>query len=130
MTIRRPVRGTATPDQDARGVAAVEFALVMPLLVILLFIIVIGGGVYLDQLNMQSAARNAARIGSVDASRACTVAADELRANSVGDLSCSIDTKCDSGAFQVSLTARRAVVVPLVGTRQVVLRASSTYVCS
>ena len=37
MTNGRPVRDIAVPDPGARGVAAVEFALVVPLLVILLF---------------------------------------------------------------------------------------------
>lgn len=130
MTARVPVHAGARPVPDGRGVAAVEFALVMPLLVILLFVIVIGGGVYLDQLNMQSAARNAARVGSVDRSAACTTAANELAANAVGDLSCLVQKTCDTGAFQVRLTAHRNVQVPLVGRKSVVLVASSTYVCS
>lgn len=130
MTVRVPVRTGARPREDDQGVAAVEFALVMPLLVVLLFLIVIGGGIYLDQLNMQSAARNAARVGSVDRSAACPTAEKELEANSVGDLSCLVERTCDTGAFQVRLTARRDVEVPLVGRKAVVLVASSTYVCT
>lgn len=130
MTPRRPVPDRPSPGPDDRGVAAVEFALVVPLLVVLLFVIVLGGGVYLDQLNLQSAARNAARVGSVDRSAACTTAEQELAANAVGDLSCTVERTCDTGAFRVSLTARRTVQIPLVGTRDVVLDASSTYVCA
>lgn len=132
MTHRRPVpvRTPADKGPDDRGVAAVEFALVVPLLVVLLFVVVLGGGVYLDQLNMQSAARNAARVGSVEDSAACMTAQQELSANSVGNLSCTVVRKCETGAYQVQLTARRTVQVPLVGPKEVVLNASSTYVCS
>ena len=130
MNPRSPVPAGDRPGPDCRGVAAVEFALVMPLLVVILFVIVIGGGVYLDQLNLQSAARNAARVGSVEPSAACSTAEAELAANTVGDLTCSVERTCGSGAFRVRLTARRDVEVPLVGPRSVVLVASSTYVCS
>ena len=130
MTALRLVPGAQAPGPDERGVAAVEFALVVPLLVILLFVIVLGGGIYLDQLNLQAAARDAARIGSVQESQACTVAQQELAANSVGDLSCLVEQKCPTGYFRVRLTASRTVQVPLVGARQVVLNASSTYACS
>jgi len=68
----------------------VEFALVLPLLVVLLFVIVNGGLVYLDQLHLQSAARDAARIASVEPLQACSTALAELSANDVGTSSCEI----------------------------------------
>ena len=75
-------------EPDDGGVVAVEFALVLPLLIMLIFTMVVGGSVYLDQLHLQSVARNAARIGAVDSSRACSVALSELASNDVGEVQC------------------------------------------
>lgn len=53
----------------------------LPLLIVLLFTIILGGGVYLDQLNLQSAARNGARVGSVTPTSACSAATADLAGN-------------------------------------------------
>ncbi len=115
------------PDDD--GVVAVEFALVLPLLIVLLFTIILGGAVYLDQLQLQSAARNAARAGSVTPSGACSTATSELAGNNVGSISCELLENCSTGTVRVRLTAQQTVSLPLVGDRNVTLRASSSYAC-
>lgn len=113
-----------------RGVAAVEFALVLPVLVVLIFLIVSAGSIYLDQLNMQSAVRNAARIGSLNPPMACEVARDELSSNSVGMLGCTLLSDCSAGRIRVQLVSHQVVSIPLVGHKDVTLHATSSYSCS
>jgi Flp pilus assembly protein TadG len=111
-------------------VAAVEFALVLPLLVVLLFVIVNGGLVYLDQLHLQSAARDAARIASVEPLQACSTALAELSANDVGTSSCEIVQDCSQGTVEVRLSSSQSISIPVIGNRTVNLDASSTFVCA
>ncbi len=120
------MRRSRTTDD---GVAAVEFALVLPLLVVLLFVIVNGGLVYLDQLHLQSAARDAARIASVEPQQACATALAELSSNDVGSASCELVQDCSQGTAEVRLTADQSVAIPVIGDRTVSLDASSTFVC-
>jgi Flp pilus assembly protein TadG len=114
---------------DDRGVVAVEFALVLPLLVVLLFTIVLAGGVYFDQLHLQSVARDAARVGSLQPNGACDLARSELSGNAMGTVGCSVVSSCSTGVFKVALTATQDLSLPLVGNRAVTLRASSSFVC-
>lgn len=110
--------------------AAVEFALVLPLLVVLLFVIVNGGMVFLDQLHLQSAARDAARVASVEPARACSTALAELAGNDVGSTSCELVQDCSAGTAEVRLTASQNIAIPVIGNRTVNLDASSTFVCA
>lgn len=110
--------------------AAVEFALVLPLLVVLLFVIVNGGMVFLDQLHLQSAARDAARIASVEPTQACATALAELSGNDVGSTSCELVQDCSGGTAEVRLTASQNIAIPVIGDRTVNLDASSTFVCA
>lgn len=110
--------------------AAVEFALVLPLLIVLLFVIVNGGLMYLDQLHLQSAARDGARIASVDPSEACAVALGELSGNDVGATSCELVQDCSNGRAEVRLSASQSLSIPLLGDRTVDLDATSTFVCA
>lgn len=128
MRLRRSAPGNRGSNDG--GVASVEFALVVPLLVLLLFGLVVAGSVYLDQLNLQSAARNAARAGSISSATACTTAQAELAAQSVGNLQCNVLGTCSTGGFRVELKANRTVTVPLLGDRNVNLTATSTFACT
>ena len=114
---------------DDRGVVAVEFALVLPILVVLLFTIILAGSVYVDQLHLQSVARDAARVGAVDPDIACDLALDELSGNEMGQVDCAVVTGCSTGVFKVALSATQDLEIPLVGGRVVTLRASSSFVC-
>ena len=129
MTWRRSVPGSRTRGPDDAGVVAVEFALVLPLLIVLLFTIILGGGVYLDQLNLQSAARNGARVGSVTPASACVAATTDLAGNDVGTVSCEVLDNCTAGRMRLRLTAQQTVPLPIVGDRSVTLRATSSYAC-
>ena len=102
----------------------------LPILVVLLFTIVIAGSMYVDQLNMQSAVRNAARIGSLNPPMACQIARDELLSNDVGALSCSLLDDCTDGSIRVQLVATQNVSIPVVGDRTVTLHATSSYSCT
>ena len=126
----RPTPRSRGRELDDRGVVAVEFALVLPLLVVLLFTMVLAGSIYVDQLHLQSVARDAARAGSVDPTVACDVAHAELAGNDVGAVSCSVVSQCSSGAFKLALSSTQQVEIPLVGTRSVTLHASSSFVCA
>lgn len=116
-------------ESDDAGVVAVEFALIVPLLIVLLFTIVIGGSIYLDQLHLQSAARDAARVGSVAPASACSAATASLTGNDVGAISCDVLQNCSGGTSQVRLTSNQTVSIPIVGVRHVTLRASSSFAC-
>lgn len=130
MTRRRSVPGSQTRGPDDAGVVAVEFALVVPLLIVLLFTIILGGSVWLDQMHLQSAARNAARVGAVAPADACGVATAELSDNDVGAVTCTLTNNCNSGSARIHLTAQQTIELPLVGERNVTLNASSSFVCS
>lgn len=130
MIRRRSAPGSSTRGPDDAGVVAVEFALVVPLLIVLLFTIILGGSVWLDQMHLQSAARNAARVGAVAPTSACTAATDDLVGNDLGQVSCNLLDSCSTGTARVKLTAVQTINLPLVGERNVTLNASSSFVCN
>lgn len=129
MNPRGPVPFIREREQGDGGVVAVEFAVVLPVLVALLFTIVTAGSVFIDQLQLQSVARDAARVASVSPTSACALARTELSGNSVGTLQCTLMSDCLTPAAQVSLTARQTYSIPVIGDRTVTLRASSTFAC-
>ncbi len=112
-----------------RGSVAAEFAIVAPLLLVLLFIMVTLASIFFDQQHVQSAARDAARAGSVAISDACTVAEDALSSNDIGTLTCLVIEDCSSGSVKMSLSASRSYSIPLLGDRNVTLSATSSFVC-
>lgn len=130
MTRSRSASGWPARGSDDAGVVAVEFALVVPLLIVLLFTIILGGSVWLDQMHLQSAARNAARVGAVAPSSACTAATTDLVGNDVGTVTCELLNNCSTGTARVKLTALQQVDLPLVGRKNVTLHASSSFVCT
>lgn len=94
MNPRGPVPFIREREQGDGGVVAVEFAVVLPVLVALLFTIVTAGSVFIDQLQLQSVARDAARVASVSPTSACALARTELSGNSVGTLQCTLVSDC------------------------------------
>jgi uncharacterized membrane protein len=130
-TGRLALRGQRAKPDDG-GVVAVEFALVLPLLIVLIFTVVLGGSVYLDQLHLQSVARDAARAGSVDSTKACALALSELASNDVGTVQCNVVKSCSlsTGVAEIQLTSVQTVSVPLVGDKVVTLHASSSFICA
>ena len=55
---------TSSPDDAQQGAAAVEFALLLPLFVMIVFGIISGGIVFNDKLSITQGAREAARYGA------------------------------------------------------------------
>lgn len=132
MTGRHPGRRSTTPDPGDRGVVAVEFALVIPLLLAVLFTIVAAGSVYIDQLHLQQVARDAARAAAIDPNSACTTASGELAGNTLGTVTCELVRKCGTNptdTTQVRLKSVQELSLPVIGRRTVSLSASSTFVC-
>lgn len=128
MTPVRPASDSRRGPGDD-GVASVEFALVVPLLVAFIYIAVIAGSIYVDQLQIQSVARDAARIGSVAPTSACITARQELSTNNVGTVQCTLLQNCSAGTVQLRIIAVQNVSIPIVGNRTVTLRASSSFIC-
>lgn len=112
------------------GVAAVEFAMVLPLLVVLLFSIVNGGLVYMDQLQLQSTARDAARIASVEPAQACWTAIGQLSTGRVSNANCELLQDCTSGVAEVRISASQTIAIPVIGDKTVNLDATSKFVCA
>lgn len=119
-----PRRGPGNP-----GSAAAEFAIVVPVLILLLFTIVTLSSVFFDQLHLQSAARDGARAGALDVADACPTADTALAANDIGDLDCTVPLDCSTGSVQVRLVATRDYTIPLLGVRSVELSATSSFRC-
>lgn len=129
MNEGRLVPGSPCRGPDDRGSASAEFAIVVPVLIALLFVIVTLASVFFDQLHLQSAARDGARVGAVNISQACSTATTALSRNDVGTVTCLITSDCKSGTVRVALTAAKRYSVPILGSRVVELDATSSFVC-
>ena len=111
---------------------AVEFALVIPILLITLFTIVAAGSVYIDQLHLQQVARDAARAAAVNPDSACPTATAELSGNNLGTVTCELVRRCGTNptdTTQVRLSSVQTLSMPVIGDRTVSLTASSTFIC-
>jgi Flp pilus assembly protein TadG len=74
------------PCRGERGAAAVEFALVVPLLVLILFGVINFGFVFSQKASLSNAVRVGARFGSVNAytsSHSCKAVVDKVRDSAV-----------------------------------------------
>ena len=129
MNDGRPAPDAPRRGPDDRGSVAAEFAVVVPVLLLLLFAMITLASLYFDQLRLQSAARDAARVGSVSPAEACSTAETALSGNDVGTLTCTIVDSCSSGALRVRLVARQNLTIPVIGSRELSLDASSSFVC-
>src|SRR3954452_20595810 len=85
---RRPRRHGSTRHEH--GAAAVEFALVTPLLLIMLFGIIDYGIWFSDSISARQAVRDGARSGAVERFGPCTTGTGDL-----GHLACSIKNDMD-----------------------------------
>src|SRR3954451_7176120 len=91
-----------------RGAAAVEFALVTPLLLVMLFGIIDYGIWFADSISARQAGRNVARQGSVEQFGACGSGV----ANALENMACSVRSQMD----QISGTTAVKVSVALTPT--------------
>ena len=136
--MRSPWLGLGSPrpshrEADSRdaGLAAVEFALIVPLIVILLFAVVTAGTTAVGQISVQAAARDGARAEAVEPNSGCLTATDRLAGNSatVGDIDCSTTAACPGDRSQIDVNAIRIASIPILGDRTIALSASASYEC-
>ena len=130
MITARSSRGRHDRETSDGGAVAVEFALILPIFIALLFTIVVATSIYIDQLQLQTVARDAARAESVATSSGCAIALDELAANPMGNVQCIRHASCSDGAVRIELISTQEVSIPVVGNRTVELHASSSFICS
>lgn len=128
------MRARRTPDRKRRraadpGLAAVEFALVLPLLVMLLFGMVVAGTVYVDHLRVQSAAHDGARAGAIAPGEGCSTAVERVAGIDGASVTCSAPANCPGTTSTVNLTVAETVSIPILGSRTVHLTASSEFQC-
>lgn len=100
--MRRHLRDTS----DDRGAVAIELALVLPVLLLLIFGIIEFGFAFNTQLALTQAAREGVRVEAMDTDDGATVAQDSFIAASVGGTPVGqVITDCDSDDYaRVSLT--------------------------
>jgi Flp pilus assembly protein TadG len=116
-------------------VAAVEFALVLPVLILLMFLVIVAGLVYFDNMRVQAAARDGARAGAAAPGAGCSTALDRLPPAVRTSVTCTQSPACNATSAPpvttstVALTYNRQVSVPLLGNRTVNLTASSVFEC-
>jgi Flp pilus assembly protein TadG len=126
-------KGRRRREAGDRGASVVEFALVLPILVLLVFGIINFGVIFGQQLSMGNAARQAARFGVVEG-RTCQHIVDEAKAvvptiglsasevtvtvQATGKSPCSggatipCESVASNGSVKVTLTTDSDVLVP------------------
>lgn len=126
---RRRRGAVSNEHQGDRGLAAVEFALVLPVLVALLFGIVVTGLVFIGRMQVQAASREGARAGAVVSGRACDAARAQLSNFASNSVSCTEFRDCASTGSRVELRVTQTVSIPVLGDRTVALDSTSVYAC-
>ncbi len=134
-------------QKDDRGAAAVEFALVLPILILIVFGIIEFGIAFAQQLSLNSGARQGARLGVVgdktcgQVATAAKTAATSIGitdtnisvASGVGGGGCSGGQKPCSGnrgePFAVTLSYPGSIDIPLVGNFAVTITGKGEYRC-
>ncbi len=106
-----------------------EFALVLPVLVALLFGIVVTGLVFIGRMQVQAASREGARAGAVAPGQACGAARAQLSNFSSTSVSCTEVRDCATTGSQVQLQVTQTVSIPVLGNRTVSLDSTSVYAC-
>lgn len=127
---------TGSPSDGESGAAAVEFALIAPLLIILLFgIVQFGIATYRHQV-IEASAREAARVASIGSSAAdVETAADEAAPGfTASEVTSSMTDDCDGVGDDVTVTvvatgARLNFEVPFFGSVTPTFSAEATFRC-
>lgn len=154
MPRSRAVR-KAVGDRSERGASAVEFALVVPIFIMLVFGIISFGMVFAQELALSNGARQAARFGVVDG-RTCAQVATEAKnaSESLGMVAADVTVEvkrgltaaaatnvcgstasmpCDGSTVGDSLfvttTYTSRLMIPLVVTRDVTLTEKGIFRC-
>ena len=111
------------------GLAAVEFALVLPVLVAMLFGIVVTGLVFIGRMQVQAAAREGARAGAVASGQGCSSARTQLSNFSASSISCTETRDCLTTGSTVNVHVTQTVSIPLLGNHTVALDSTSVFAC-
>lgn len=127
--MERRQRAVSVARRDDEGLAAVEFALVLPVLVALLFGIVVTGMVFIGRMQVQAAAREGARAGAVAPGQACSSARAQLSSFDSSSVTCSELRDCATTGSRVQVHVTETVSIPIVGTRSVSLDSTAVYAC-
>jgi hypothetical protein len=128
---RQPIRrgGRARNRQrDEDGVVAVELALVLPVLVMLLFGILQFGIAFNRLQGVHAAAREGARVGAVTPGNECSRAADAMDGLGVAS-TCIVIQGCPGESVIVEVTADNDIDIPFVGSRTVTLTGRGEFRC-
>ena len=128
MIVRRS-RAASAGRHDDEGLVAVEFALVLPVLVVLLFGVIVTGLVFIGRMQVQAAAREGARAGAMVVGGGCTAARSQLSNFSSSSITCTEVRDCAVSGSRVDLHVVETVSIPLLGNRDVSLDSSSVYAC-
>ena len=115
-------------QQDEDGVVAVELALVLPVLVMLVFGIIQFGIAFNRYQGVHAAAREGARVGAVVPGGECARALDAMDGLGVSS-NCTVIESCPGDHVVVEVTADNAIEIPFVGSRTVTLKGRAEYRC-
>jgi Flp pilus assembly protein TadG len=94
---RRPVR-PGRPNRPDRGAVAVEFALLLPVLLLLLFGIIDFGRALNAQITLTQAVREGARLASVGATSTSVVSRTQDAATGLSPVTVTVTSSCPAGA--------------------------------
>jgi Flp pilus assembly protein TadG len=127
----RSGRGSRPERCGDAGVAAVEFALVLPILVMLLFVAITAGTIAVGQLAVNSAARDAARVGAVTSEGACILALERLEGTTAtaGTATCTEIGLCPGTESVIRVDTQRSVSLPFLGDRTFEMSSTARYRC-
>lgn len=127
--------GRMRPRGDDDGASAVEFALILPILVLMVFGIFEFGRAYNVQIQLSGAAREGVRVMAIqndaDAARAATRAAAPALNPLLDDSEIAVDPATCSSGDAVEVRAVRPVTynVPLFGTATIDLTGTGVMRC-
>ena len=131
---RPPETSTSSDHRSERGAAMVEFALVLPLLIMLVFGIITFGRAYFAKVELASAVREGARAAALGKSNgdavSATVAAGQGLPVSSGNV--QVLASCPPGAdtaAKVRATYALTYDIPLVSSGTMTLSATGTMRC-
>jgi Flp pilus assembly protein TadG len=104
-------------EEDSRGAAAVEFALLLPILVLMLFGIIEFGRAYNTRNTITHAAREGVRAAAIDdGSLATATAAVEGAAPNLSGLAVTVSACTPGQPFTVTVSYDHDYVIPLFGS--------------